>query len=227
MFYLSDWDKTYSTFFYFWYIEGAGTRILMDCGFDLSEATGIMPTMVQKPEWRVAERMKQIGVDPRSIEHLIVTHLHFDHLSSTVDLFPHARLYVQRKEYETAVRPPHPWFVGAYLPQIIRRLDGDLRPRLEIIDGEAEILPGLKLFWVGGHTPGLQSVLLPTPLGPRTCLTSDECLFYRNIEEDLPIGICASLVEVYQAMARYREIADIIIPNHDPRLEQEFPPPRR
>lgn len=225
MFYLREWDKTYATFFYFWYIEGAGTRILLDTGFDLDEGKAIMPTLIQKPHWRPAERLKQIRVEPESIEHLIVSHLHFDHLSSAVDLFPNARIYLQQREYETAVRPPHPWFVGAYLPHIVARLDGDLKARLEIVDGDAEILPGLKVFRVGGHTPGLQSVLLPTRLSPRTCLTSDLCFFYRNIEEDIPIGLFSSLIEVYEGMARCRREADVIIPPHDPLLDERFPMP--
>ena len=77
MFYLEDWDKTYSTYFYFWYIEGNNTRILIDVGFNLDESKAIMPTMIQKPEWRPAERLKQIGVDPESIEHIIVTERSF------------------------------------------------------------------------------------------------------------------------------------------------------
>ncbi len=224
MFYLRDWDRTYSTFFYFWLIEGAGTRILKDVGFNIEQGLPIMPTLVQKPEWRPRARLRQLGVEPESIEHIIVSHLHFDHLSDTVDLFPNARLYLQKREYETAVRPPHPWLTGAYLPEIVARLDGDLKPRLEIIDGEAEILPGLSVFWNGGHTPGLQSVLLETKLSPRTCLASDLCIFYRHIEEDLPIGVCSSLVEVLEGMARCRDKADVILPNHDPLLEERFPP---
>ena len=223
MFYLQDWGKTYSTYFYFWFIEGAGTRILKDVGFNLAEGSPIMPTLVQRTEWRPAERLRQIGVEPESIEHIIVSHLHFDHLSSTVDLFPNARLYLQQKEYDTAVNPPHPWLTGAYLPRIIERLTGDLKPRIELIDGEAEILPGLRLFWTGGHTPGLQSVMLPTKFGEKTCLTSDLCLFYRNFEEDIPIGVASSIVEVLEGMVRIRAEADHVIPNHDPLLEQQFP----
>jgi glyoxylase-like metal-dependent hydrolase (beta-lactamase superfamily II) len=225
MYFLRDFDKVYSTFFYFWYVEGAGTRILIDVGFNPDDSRDIMPTMIQKPEWLPAARLEQIGVEPESIEHIVVTHLHFDHLSSAIDLFPNARLYLQQREYETAVRPPHPWFVAAYLPQIVERLDGDLKPRLEIIDGEAEILPGLRLVHVGGHTPGLQMVLLPTDRSPRTCLTSDLCFHYRHIEEDLPIGLFSNLIEVYAGLAHCRHEADLIIPNHDPRLEQEFPLP--
>jgi len=224
MFFLRDWDKTYSTYFYFWYIEGAGTRILLDTGFDLPEGKAIMPTMIQKPDWRPAERMKQIGVEPGSIEHVIVSHLHFDHMSSAIDLFPNARIYLQKKEYETAVKPPHPFFIGAYVPSIIVRLDGDLKARTEVIDGDAEILPGLKLIWIGGHTPGMQAVVLPTRLSPRTCLTSDLCFFYRHIEEDVPIGFFYNLAEIYQGMARCRDEADVMIPQHDARLEHEFAP---
>ena len=97
---------------------------------------------------------------------------------------------------------------------------------MEIIDGDAEILPGLKLILVGGHTPGQQSVILPTKLGPRTCLTSDICFFYKHIEEDWPIGFFCNLAEVFQAMARFRREADVIIPQHDARLEKEFPMPK-
>lgn len=225
MFFCQDFDKVYSTYFYFWYIEGAGTRILLDTGFDLAESKDIMPTMIQEPDWTPAARMKQIGVDPASIEHIIISHLHFDHLSGTIDLFPNARLYLQQKELDTALNPPHPWFTGAYAPGIVDRLVGDLEPRLTLIDGDAEILPDLKVFWVGGHTPGLQAVLLPTSRGKQTCLTSDLCFFYRHIEEDLPIGFFYNLAEIFQGMARCRREADAIIPQHDARLEQEFPLP--
>lgn len=223
MFYLSDWDRTYTTCFYFWYIEGAGTRILLDVGFPPEE--NIMAGMVMRPAWRAEARLRQIEIEPGSIEHVVVSHLHFDHLSSNINLFPNARLYLQRKEFETAVSPPHPWFAAFYLPSIVQRLEGDLRSRLELIDGDKEILPGLRLSWVGGHTPGQQVVFLPTAKGRRTCLASDLCILYRHAEEDIPIGVCSSLVEVYQAMARLRREADAIIPNHDPRLEQEFPLP--
>lgn len=225
MFFVQDFDKTYSTFFYFWYIEGADTRILLDTGFDLAEGKGIMPTLIQRQNWTPAARLRQIGVEPDSIEHIIVSHLHFDHLSSTVDLFPNAKLYLQKRELQTALNPPHPWFVAAYAPGIVGRLTGDLKPRLEIVDGDVEILPDLKVFHVGGHTPGLQAVMLPTERGQKTCLTSDLCFFYRHIEQDLPIGFFWNLAEVFQGMARCRAEADAIIPQHDPRLEQEFPLP--
>jgi len=225
MFFVRDFDKVYSTYFYFWYIEGAGTRILLDTGFDLSDSKSIMPTMIQRPDWAPDQRLRQIGVDPRSIEHVIVSHLHFDHLSNSVNLFPNARLYLQKREYETALYPPHSWFTAAYAPGMVERLTGDLSKRLEIIDGDAEILPGLKLMLVGGHTPGLQAVLLPTRLSQRTCLTSDICFFYRHIEEDWPIGFFSNLAEIFQAMARFRREADVIIPQHDARLEKEFPMP--
>jgi glyoxylase-like metal-dependent hydrolase (beta-lactamase superfamily II) len=226
MFHCADWDKTYTTFFYFWYVEGPDTRILIDTGVAAPEAA-VMPTLIQEPEWRPEARLRQIRVDPRSVDHLIITHLHFDHFSSCIDLFPNARLYLQRREYDTAVNPPHPFFVAAYLPQVTARLDGDLRPRLELIDGDAEILPGVRLLWLGGHTPGLQGVMLPTRFGRNTCLTSDLCFFYRNFEQDHPIGFFSNLVEIYQGMARVRREADHVFPAHDPRLEEQFPLPAK
>ena len=89
---------------------------------------------------------------PRGVVCVINTHLHFDHCGGN-RLFPGVPIHVQRLELQ-GPHDPHEWvdFPGAtYLEH----------------DGEAEVLPGIRLLPTPGHTTGHQSVLVDTPDGPR------------------------------------------------------------
>jgi N-acyl homoserine lactone hydrolase len=87
---------------------------------------------------------------PRDVLCVINTHLHFDHCGGN-RLFPHVPIHVQQLELQ-APHHPHEWvdFPGATYIQH---------------DGEAEVLPGVRLLPTPGHTPGHQSVLVDTPDG--------------------------------------------------------------
>src|SRR5207247_1352821 len=67
--------------------------------------------------------------------------------------------------------------------------------RIKIIEGEREVLPGLRVHRVGGHTAGLQIVSVETARG-RVVLTSDAAHFYRNVERYQPTQIITSLPEM-------------------------------
>src|SRR5919206_3457280 len=91
---------------------------------------------------------------PREVALVINTHLHFDHCGGN-RLFPGVPIYVQRRELEAAREPGYTiaeWveFEGA---------------RYVEHDGEAEILPGIRVLPTPGHTPGHQSVLVDTDEG--------------------------------------------------------------
>jgi N-acyl homoserine lactone hydrolase len=87
---------------------------------------------------------------PRDVVCVINTHLHFDHCGGN-RLFPGVPIHVQRLEKQGPYDPPE-WvdFPGATYVEH---------------DGEAEVLPGIRLLPTPGHTPGHQSVLVDTPDG--------------------------------------------------------------
>jgi N-acyl homoserine lactone hydrolase len=87
---------------------------------------------------------------PRDVVCVVNTHLHFDHCGGN-RLFPGIPIHVQRLELEEP-RAPVEWvhFDGAdYV----------------VHDGEAEILPGVRLLPTPGHSRGHQSVLVDAPDG--------------------------------------------------------------
>mgnify|MGYP003575627352 CR=1 FL=1 len=112
------------------------------------------------------EELRRRGVAPESVDVVILTHLHFDHAggatisrepSVAVPAFPNATYYVQREEWEFATHA-NERTRASYLPENFQPLfkEGMLR----FLQGEEEVLPGISVLPLPGHTPGLQGVLL-------------------------------------------------------------------
>src|SRR5215472_3840016 len=110
--------------------------------------------------------LARLGVRPHEVDLVLTTHLHWDHAGGftrrdpegAVELtFPRARHVVQRSEWEFA-QHPDPRSRAGYL-------EDDLYPvaeagLLELVEGEAEVVPGLTVRRTGGHTPGHQLVIV-------------------------------------------------------------------
>ncbi len=94
------------------------------------------------------------GVPLDEVALVINTHLHFDHCGGN-RLFPGTPIYVQRAEREAAREPDYT------IPEWVE-FEGASYVEL---DGEAEILPGIRVLPTPGHTPGHQSVLVDTDEG--------------------------------------------------------------
>ena len=112
------------------------------------------------------EELLRRGVAPESVDVVILTHLHFDHAGGAtiarnpgevVPAFPNATYYVQREEWEFATHA-NERTRASYLPENFQPLfqEGMLR----FLQGEEEVLPGISVLPLPGHTPGLQGVLL-------------------------------------------------------------------
>ncbi len=110
----------------------------------------------------VAAALADVGVEVEQVTHLILTHMHFDHgggVSVRDDhgfrpAFPGARHYLQRANFTTAENP-NPRESASYLRE---NLDPLRDVALELLDGEEEVLPGIRVTPSNGHTLGMQTV---------------------------------------------------------------------
>jgi glyoxylase-like metal-dependent hydrolase (beta-lactamase superfamily II) len=116
-----------------------------------------------------------------------------------------------------ALKPPHAWFSKFIFLDTLKKLKKEYKDRLNLISKDGEILPGISVLFVGGHTPGSQAVKIKTNEG-NAIICGDVVFTYRNIENDVPVGFNSNLEECFLAMERLRKEADIILPNHDPEV---------
>ncbi|HEY3905754.1 MAG TPA: N-acyl homoserine lactonase family protein [Streptosporangiaceae bacterium] len=178
-------------------------------GFVVTHANGavLVDTGVGGPpdalaEWRVvnrtvAEALADIDMTPGDIDLVINTHLHFDHCGQNA-VFKHAACWVQRGELARAkVEEPdlYDWF-------------GFMDARFELLDGDTEVLPGLRVITTPGHTSGHQSVLVQTADDSFDVLIGDAVYTTAQYsgppDEDLPPGQAADPVSWRDSLQRVR-----------------------
>jgi N-acyl homoserine lactone hydrolase len=124
------------------------------------------------------------GLDPRirplseqdfdlaGIDIVVNTHLHFDHCGGN-HLFAGKPIYVQRQELDDARSEE-----GYTIPEWVEAPG----VRYEVVDGEHELLPGLRLVPAPGHTRGLQVVVVETG-GRPIVVGGDVAVWFGELEE--------------------------------------------
>ena len=106
--------------------------------------------------------LRAVGEDPGSIDFVVVTHLHYDHAGGMLGTdgrpaFPNARYVVQRDEAEAA----HGDELRVQGIMEVEQLDAvRAAGQLAEVNGEVELVPGVRVLRTGGHTRGSQAVLI-------------------------------------------------------------------
>jgi glyoxylase-like metal-dependent hydrolase (beta-lactamase superfamily II) len=161
-------------------VESEGRRVLVDTG--MGDRWGEKETRMYRIDRRVTllDGLRGRGLGPDDIDVVVNTHLHFDHAGGNTRLqggrvvptFPRARYVVQRGEWEDA-RHPHERSRASYR-------EDDFLPlaeagQLDLVEGEREVAPGVRVVPVGGHTThhqivrvgeGAETLVVPTDLLP-------------------------------------------------------------
>lgn len=128
---------------------------------------------------QLEDALAEVGHRATDIRWVINTHLHFDHAGGNTYRevgevggggavrvsFPRATYVVQRRELEFA-RHTNERTAASYLPHNFDPVT------FQLLDGETEVLPGIRCLPTPGHVPGHQSVLVESA-GERACFLAD------------------------------------------------------
>jgi len=208
--------------FFVWLVRNATRTILIDTGFAAPVAARRKRQLLRTP----AEGVGALGVAPESIDDVVITHMHYDHVGN-FDVAPRARLHLQDREmaYATGRRMAEPFFAGAYEPDdVTAMVRAVFAGRVCFHDGDAELAPGVSLHHVGGHTAGLQVVRVLTRVG-WIVLASDASHLYANMAEGRPFPIVYRVDEMAEGWRRCLALADdpaFVVPGHDPLVMQRY-----
>jgi glyoxylase-like metal-dependent hydrolase (beta-lactamase superfamily II) len=220
-----DWDTLEKINYYIWCIKGDGETVVVD--------TGVTPALARERELEgyvnPAEVLARIDVKAQEVEHVVITHMHFDHANG-VSLFPRATFYIQEDEYRfwtedpVAVRPPFASVSDTASTDYLSSLAGT--GRLALLQGDQQIMPGIQCVLAPGHTPALQAVAVNTAKG--TAILGSDCAHvFRNYHEDWPSVLIVDLVGWMKTFDKLREKAsapDLLFPGHDRRMLDDYPP---
>jgi N-acyl homoserine lactone hydrolase len=183
--------------------------VLLDAG--LNPANGRDPERVQErftrhkmtaPVIRDAHlldrQLAELGVAFEDIGHVILSHLHYDHCGCLRQL-SHARISVQRREYEHAFGPD---------PGMAYFRDEFDDPRLqwELRDGDWEVQPGLSMIDTRGHTEGHQSAVVELPESGTVVLPFDAGDLQENFDREILPGESCDDAAALRAIQRIKAI---------------------
>jgi N-acyl homoserine lactone hydrolase len=147
-------------------IDHPDARVLVDTGM-----TELHPAVADMDP-RLMPLSAQADFDLASIDVVINTHLHFDHVGGN-HLFTGKPIYVQRAELDDA-RSQEDYTI----PEWVDAPDVQYVP----VDGELELLPGLRLVPAPGHTRGSQLVVVETS-GRPVVVCGDTAVFSSDLDE--------------------------------------------
>lgn len=149
----------------------------------------------------------------------MLSHLHWDHVQNC-DLFPNARIYIQRMEMAYAAAPIDPtYYESADIAGLIGNYSGRI-VYLDGADGDEVISPNVKLVLMGGHSPGSQVAYVETSRG-RAILTGDICNVYENLETRSVKEV--DVLKWTKAVKKIKKDADIVLPQHELRVLEDYP----
>ena len=184
------------------YIESGKNRILFDTGGPSKRSS-------------LKNHLARLGVEPESIDMLVFSHFHDDHIRN-YDYFPNAEILMHQVEDDWAKTLPIKDFAfpEAYYP-IIHKTG-----RVSLIQKDEEIAPGVHSMLVPGHTPGGIALILRDSNHPVTALTGDAVKNMAELSTGQVSHSKNSEVST-DSIRRIREIAEIVVPGHDRVLKIE------
>jgi glyoxylase-like metal-dependent hydrolase (beta-lactamase superfamily II) len=206
-----------------WIVRNAHRTVLVDTGFGhrASSERG------RPIDFNPIEVLPRIGIDPDTIEDVIITHLHYDH-AGNMDRFAKARFHVQDAEVSFAT--------GRCMCEAHLRFPFDVEDVVTLVrhtyaqrvcfhEGDDELLPGISLHALPGHSASVQAVRVVTRRGP-VLLASDASHYYANFLRFAPFVLtldAPATLRSYRNMLKIGGSVDRIIPGHDPKVRRLYP----
>ncbi len=209
-------------------IETANGRILFDVGCDYAKihdsakraqcydpATFHFGAPSMTDEQRIPHYLTRLGLSPKDIDVVFISHLHFDHAGGLGELRRcgcGAEVHLQQDELDAAMTGQdvacfHDDFAG-HGPFMLKQ-------------GDYTLTAGVSAISTPGHTAGHMSLWIELPKGPPVILAGDAADLKENLDDEIAPGACwqdgyAQAVDSIRKLKRMAAGESAVIwPNHD------------
>ncbi len=221
MTYQHAYGTQYTIPIYCWYLQGGDKKILVDTGEMSPIQSDEREKAIGGKIYTFEQGLALWGLQPSDIDIVIHTHLHNDHCENDFKC-ENAVIYAHEKELKR-IHDPHP-LDFRYLEDFIE--DVEANGQIRAVSSDQEIVPGIRVIHTPVHTDGGLSVVVPTA-GGKAVITGF-CVIMENFDpparikamemEVIPPGTHVNTYQAYDIMLQIKEMADILIPLHEPRF---------
>ncbi len=193
-------------------IEGGDKPVLVDTGMAWTERADKFhhAGSHQEEGEDIESRLKSVGYECGDIDTVIFTHLHWDH-QYYAEKFKSARAVCGKRELEFALSPI-PLNYKSYEYPVLGLTAPFKSLDLETVEGETEVIPGIRMFDTPGHCPGHMSVEVDCADGDSYILGGDTMLSLRCLD---PVP------ELHYDITPPGRFTDIVASWHSIELEKE------
>ena len=209
-----------------WVLKGADGRIaIVDSGFHRDQ---YFRQFTVKDYVKPSEAIAPLGLKPEDVTDILLSHMHWDHAGG-IDLFPAARVWVQKDEYEHYTgdawqsRTTHGGIDADDVIEIVKR---NTQGKVSFVRGDDDTSLSGITFGVGGrHTWASQFVAVQTRRH-MVVIASDNMYLYENMDTHTPIAQTLDAVSNLRTQDRMRALASeprLLVPGHDAAVFARFP----
>jgi len=209
-----------------WVVKGVDGRIaIVDTGFHRDQ---YFRQFTVKDYVKPSEAIAPLGIKPEEVTDILLSHMHWDHAGG-LDLFPSARVWVQKDEYDYYTgdawqsRTTHGGIDADDVLEIVKR---NTQGKVSFVRGDDDTSLSGITFGVGGkHTWASQFVAVQTA-ARMVVLASDNMYLYENVETHTAISQTLDAASNLRTQDRMRSIAGeprFLVPGHDPAVFARFP----
>ena len=221
-------------------IEHAEGRFLIDTGYDLDHVNKVLP--FEKPQQTeqqsIPGALKLLGLEPDDIDLVFNSHFHFDHVGGN-KFFPNARKMCHKAEIEQAANP-QPFEVLGYSDMSFsaeaaaargmadQLTDGqtDANTRFEVVEGDVDLAPGVKLLFTPGHAIGHYSLFVDLKDNGPTLFTLDAAYTRKSYDNLINAGFHIDPIAGVESMRRLKRLEEEtgaqVLFSHDPESFREY-----
>jgi glyoxylase-like metal-dependent hydrolase (beta-lactamase superfamily II) len=209
-----------------WVLKGVDGRVaIVDSGFHRDQ---YFSQFTVKDFITPSEAVAPLGLTPDQVTDIFLTHMHWDHAGG-VDLFPSARVWVQKDEYDYytgdawQARNTHGGIDADDVLEIVKR---NLAGKVTFVRGDDDTTLSGIAFGIGGkHTWQSQFVAVQTR-AHTVVLASDNMYLYENLDTHTAVSQTLDAASNLRTQDRMRGLAStpqLVIPGHDPAVFDRFP----
>ena len=232
--YMSGWDRLGYGPHFIWLAQGGGRTVLINTGLpqdpeDLEILNAACRTT--HPQnffapghiWPPQQVLAKAGIKPEDVDVILINSMGA-YSTGNIELFTNADVHMSRTGWIDFMAPKRPAlfnreviFTDATLVYLLTKAWS----HVHLVGNEEEILPGIKMFWVGGHHRGSMAVSVQTAKGK--IVISDTIFIYENFDPGISIGVLENIFECQDALEYIRKEADVVIPMHDNEVMVRYP----